>query len=212
MSSLAAHEPGAAPASAGSWLLLYEELLAGIVHAMNNAVTVLGISLELVTPLDMTGDVAGLRRELTQLEKLIGLTATLSNRSERAEALELRAVLDIAVAVHALNGATRAVQCAVLVNGVISPVRVPRAALLRVLLLMIDSAKRVQDSVAAPVTMDVSGDPDRVLVQARVGDALSADAHAYATSCGGTLTIQDGHAVFELPSLQHLRRRDQQSA
>ena len=90
-------------------MLLYEDLLGGIIHSMNNAVTVLGVSLELASVDDERVDAAGLRRELTQLEELIALTATLSSRSAREEALELRAVLDTALAIHALKPATRAV-------------------------------------------------------------------------------------------------------
>ena len=189
-------------------MLLYEDLLGGIIHSMNNAVTVLAVSLELASLDDERVDAAALRRELGHLEELIALTATLSSRSAREEALELRAVLDTALAIHALNPATRAVKCAVQVAGIIPPVRVPRIALMRALLLMIDGAKRVDGAAAAPVPIDLSGDTDRAIVRAPLSGVPSRDAAAFAAACGGSLTVQDGCAVFELPSLQRLRARN----
>src|SRR5436305_9534868 len=109
-------------------MLLHEELLAGIIHAMNNAVTVLGVSLELASPSDPPGDIAVLRREISQLESLIQLTATLSSRSSRDEALELRALVDLALTIHALNPVTRTVRSALQITGELPPVRVPRSA------------------------------------------------------------------------------------
>ena len=205
MTAATAGEAGDGLPVAGAWMLLYEDLLGGIIHSMNNAVTVLAVSLELASVDDERVDAAGLRRELTQLEELIALTATLSSRSAREEALELRAVLDTALAIHALKPATRAVKCAVRVAGVIQPVRVPRTALMRALLLMIDGAKRVDGAAAAPVPIDLSGDADRVIVRARVSGVPCRDEAAFAAACGGSLTVQDGCAVLELPSLQRLR-------
>ena len=192
----------------GAWMLLYDDLLGGIIHSMNNTLTVLAVSLELASIDDERVDAATLRRELTHLEELIALMATLSSKSAREEALELRAVLDIALAIHALNPATRAVKCALEVAGVIPPVRVPRPALMRALLLMIDGAKRVDGAAAAPVPIELSGDADRVIVRARRSDVPSRDEAAFAAACGGKLTIQDGCAVFELPSLQRLRAKN----
>ena len=208
MTASTAGEGGNGSLAAGAWMLLYEDLLGGIIHAMNNAVTVLAVSLEFASLDDARVDAAGLRRELIHLEKLIALTATLSSRSAREEALELRAVLDIALAIHALNLPTRAVTCAVEVAGVIPPVRVPRPALMRALLLMIDGAKRADGAAAAPVPIQLSGDADRVIVRAPLRGVPSDDEVAFAAACGGTLTVQDGCAVFELPSLQRLRGKN----
>ncbi len=188
-------------------MVLYENLLAGIVHSMNNVVTLLGMSLELASTDDARGDIASLRSEVAQLEQLIALTATLASRSAREEALELREVLEIALTIHALNPSTRAVRCAVHVVGFIAPVRVPRPALLRVLLLMIDGAKQGDGAEAAPVRIDISGDADRVFVRAPFRGVPSRDAVAFAATCGGILAVQEGCVVFELPSLQRLRAK-----
>ena len=115
------------PLLTGAWTTLSEELIAGIIHSMNNCATVLGVSLELASPEDVHGDVAVLRHELSQLVSLIGLTSVLSSRSIRVEALELSEVLDTALTIHALGSATRSVKCAAHVNGFVPPVRVSAA-------------------------------------------------------------------------------------
>ncbi|CAN5259589.1 hypothetical protein BH09GEM1_BH09GEM1_28640 [soil metagenome] len=190
--------------SAGAWMSLYEDLLAGLVHSMNNTLTVLGMSLELATP-DEPPDIPGLRRELGHVERLTGLAAILSSRSTREEALEPRAALEVALAIHALNSPTRAVECVIRATGPVAPVRVARPVLTRTLLLMIDGAKRAKGTAAAPVPIEISGDEDRVIVRAPLSGHPSRDALAFASSCGASLTVQDGYAVLELPSLQRLR-------
>ncbi len=197
--------PSEAPL-AGTWPVLYEDLVAGIIHSMNNSVTVLGVSLELSSEDDLQSDAPVLRRELMKLISLIGLTSTLSSRSIRHEALELRSVLDLALTIHALNPATRSVACAVHVTGVVPPVRVSRSMLLRALLLLIDGAKRAHGADGEGVAIEVTGDAESVVVRAPSGTTLSPDAMALATSCGGTLVAHDGWALFALPSLASVRR------
>ncbi|MDQ2668271.1 MAG: hypothetical protein M3Z05_20060 [Gemmatimonadota bacterium] len=190
----------------GSWTVLYEDLVAGIMHAMNNSVTVLAVSLELSSAGDVPGDVPMLRRELTQLTGLIGFTSALSSRSTRHEALDLSGVLELAVTIHALGPAMRSTVCRVHVTGVVPPVRVSPAVLLRVLLLMIDGAKRARVDGSAAVAIDLSGDTESVAVGAPLRGSVSPDAVVLAASCGGTLVVQEGRAVFTLPSLANLRR------
>lgn len=192
--------------SAGTWTSLFEDLVAGTIHSMNNCVTVLGVSLELSSSDDGHGDIPVLRGELTELETLIGLMATLSSRSTRDEALEVSGVLDLALTIHALSPATRTVSCTVRTTGVLPPVRVPRSVLLRVLLLIIDSAKRAQASSTAPVVIDITGDADRFTLRAPRGAESGAEALVLASACGGTLILEREFAVFELPSLAWVRR------
>ena len=194
--------------SAGTWPVLFEDLVAGIVHSMNNSLTVLGVSLELAAQDDTPSDTAVLRNELTQLTSLIALTSSLSSRSIRHEALELHSVLDLAVTIHALNSTTRSVPCAVHVTGVVPPVRVSRSVLLRALLLIIDGAKRAHggDRDGRAVAIEIRGDAESVVIRAPSGTTLSPDAVALATSCGGALIAQDGWALFTLPSLASVRR------
>ena len=198
--------PPGAPPLAGTWPVLYEDLVAGIIHSMNNCVTVLGVSLELSAQDDLPSEAAVLQRELKQLIGLIGLTSALSSRTTRHEALELRSVLDLALTIHALNPATRSVACTVHVTGVLPPVRVSRSVLLRALLLLIDGAKRTRGSDGEGVAIEVTGDAESVVVRVPSGPTLSTDALALATSCGGTLVAQAGWALFALPSLASVRR------
>ena len=187
------------------WQALYEALVIGITHAMNNAVAVMGLSLELAQPDEVPTDLAALRGEVSRVEKLVALLATLSTHSPRDEALELRAVVDVAIATHALKPATRFAACRLHVAGEMPPVRVPRSSLLRALLLMLDSAMGTADRAGAVVDIEMIGTSDYALIRAPVSREPDAAAMSYAAECGGTLTVRDGCQVFELPSLQRLR-------
>lgn len=193
--------------SDGSWAYLHDDLIAGIVHAMNNCVTVLGVSLEVSATDGIQSEAAVLRRELTQLETLIGFTSALSSRSTRDDALELSEVLQLALTIHALNPVTRTVRCTMESASFVSPVRVSRSLLLRALLLMIDGAKRANAGGAGgPVAIEVAGDDERVMVRAATGHPLSSDLETLASACGGSLAVEEGRALFALPSLASLRR------
>jgi len=185
--------------------MLLEVLLAGIVHSINNGMTVLSVSLELAATDGLGGDVAVLRRELTQMETVVRLAGALAQRSRRPEALQVSTVLELALALHALNLGTRGVACTAQVAAAIPPVRVPQPILLRLLLLMIDAARRSPSAREESIVIRVDGDASTVVISAPCAAPLGADARAFAASCGGALTMRDGRAELALPSLERLR-------
>jgi hypothetical protein len=197
--------PGAA-----EWLVLSDDLLAGLVHSLNNRVTAISVCAELAGLGDeqmLSGGV--LVAEVARLQKANALVALLPARGH-AEALEIGPVLQDAVAIHAHHPRMRAVDCAVEIADATPPVRVPRWALLRVLLMIVDAAKGGAQE-APPDTstiVRVAGDANAVRVHASAREGASVYAAEMAALCGGTLSREDEELVLTLPSLTELRRRE----
>src|SRR4051794_7188498 len=80
------------------WPTISNDLLQGLIHALNNRVAALGAFVELARLGDETVDpLTELPSEISQLQSLSGLFALLPERRTDAEALELSAALDEAV-------------------------------------------------------------------------------------------------------------------
>jgi hypothetical protein len=194
------------PSVHGEWLTLLEDLLAGVVHASNNNITALSVLMELRAMQDEALDQPLLAREFARLQAMIAIAGTLSGRSSKTEALELRTVLDMAIGIHAQHRQLRDFECVVHESGVLLPVRVPRSELLRLLLMMIDAAKRARTHGAAVLTL--SGDPAQLSFQIASAALPGTEMHAFADACGGVLQQVGGTLRLELPSLLALRRRE----
>lgn len=198
-----------ARSGAAEWLALSDDLLAGLVHALNNRVTALGVCAELAGLGDeQMLDGGLLQAEVERLQKASALVALLPARGH-AEALEIGPVLHDAVAIHAHHPRMRAVECAVEITDAPQPVRAPRWALLRLLLIMVDAAKAgAEEARRGSAVVRLSGEPGAVLVRAVVREGGGAYATEMATLCGGTLSRVNEELVLALPSLAELRRRE----
>lgn len=200
---------GLAVAGAAEWLALSDDLLAGLVHALNNRVTALSVCAELAGLGDEQMLEEGLLvAEVTRLQRASALVALLPARGH-PEALEVGPVLQDAIAIHAHHPRIRAVECTVEIAGSPQPVRVPRWALLRLLLIMVDAAKGgAHDAKRSATALRLSGDAEAVRVRAATRDAGGVYAAEMAALCGGALTREEKQLVLTLPSLTALRRRE----
>ncbi|NUO37161.1 MAG: hypothetical protein HOQ31_01010 [Gemmatimonadaceae bacterium] len=202
----AAAMPGAA-----EWVALADDLLAGLVHALNNRVTAISVCAELAGLGDEQMLAGGmLAAEVARLQQAGALLALLPARGN-PEALEIGPVLQDAVAIHAHHPRMRAVDCVIETADTPPPVRAPRWALLRVLLIMVDVAKAgAQDAADTPAIVRLSGDAGAVCVRAAARERGSWGAYAteMAALCQGTLTRENEELVLTLPSLSELRRRE----
>lgn len=199
--------------SEGEWTPLLEDLLRGIVHAMNNRVTALSAFAELAAVDAETLEVDMLRLEINRLHAVSSLVGVLVSRNNEMEALELSAVLEIALGIHVHHPRMRTVACTMEKTGMVLPVRVPRWALLRLALLMIDAAKRSGvDTNASAVAVVLSGDDVTVRACVATPEPLGDDATELAALCGGVLRHKNGEALLELPSLLEVRRREKDRA
>ena len=191
------------------WLALADELLAGLVHALNNRITALSVCVELAG----LGDDQMLRDgmlavEVGRLQRAGALLGLLPARGQ-AEALEIAPILDDVIAIHAHHPRMRGVECTVSVLRAPPPVRVPRWALLRLLLILVDAAKTAAREADRPtVTVELSGDALELRLQLPAGASQAAYATAMASLCGGTLQRDGADAVLTLPGLAEVRRRE----
>jgi hypothetical protein len=195
--------------SEGDWASLFEDLLRGLVHAMNNRLTALSAFAELAGMDGEDLELNVLRQEITRMHGACSHVGMLVSRGP-AESLEIRPVLDMALEVHSHHPRMRnTIPCAVDQSGAVLPVRVPRWALLRALLLLIDQAKREgQAERLGTVGIRVTGDESTVRVHFAAKGAASHEAARLARLCGGTIEVVGSEQVLQLPSLAETRRRE----
>ena len=190
-------------AATDDWATLSNDLLQGLVHALNNRLSALGALMELARLRDETMDpLAELPTEIGQLEGLTGLFALLPERRADAEALELSAALDDALRLHEHHLQLRAERCEVRYEGAPTPVRAPRWALVRTFVMLVHAAKRS----GAPLI--VRTDDTMVRVCVRTPADPSRDLLAAGERAGGELIREGELLTFHLLTLAELRRRE----
>ena len=203
-------QPGDAPRS-DDWRTISEELLLGLVHALNNRVAALGAFVELARLGDEEGDPATvLPAEIAQLQRVNALFGMLPERKSDSEALDLRSVLDDAIHLHEHHPRLRGEPITIAFEGAPAVVRAPRWALVRVLVMLVHAARRAADQsrTAAGATLRVRGDDASIGVYADAAVTPSADLVAFAERCHGSVAREEGGLVLRLPSVRELRRRE----
>jgi hypothetical protein len=198
-------------AGSAEWLALSDDLLAGLVHALNNRVTALSVFAELTTLGDNQMASSGmLATEVARLQRLSTLLAMLPARRQAAEALEIDPVLDDAIALHAQHPRIRAIECVVERKGELPPLRAARWALLRLLLLVVHAAKGAAETAHGErVTLHLIGDANSLTLRVFALDSAGVHAQALAARCGGALEQVGDDLQLTLPSLAEMRRREQ---
>lgn len=203
-----------AASQADDWSAISNELLQGLIHALNNRLAALGALVELARLGDEDGDsLEGLAEELTLLGNVNALFALLPERRSEPEALELSSALDDALRLHAHHPRLRRATCDVRrSDDALPPVRAPRWALVRALVLLVHAAKQAGESAQerGGSTIDLLADGPDVVVRAEVPGAPSEELVALVARCGGRAE-RDGDAVtLRLPTLSELRRRERE--
>ena len=200
--------PGAA-----QWAALSDALLAGLVHMLNNRVTALSVCAELATMGDEQMLSSGvLTTEVRRMQAASALIGLLPMRPHPPEALELRPVLDSALEMHAHHPRTRLVECTVEMQDAMQPVRAPRWALLRLMLVLVDVAKEAMPDSATSARVrlwSTARDAGVRVVTPSDGGPYGAE---MAALCGGMLTRDGDELVLTLPSLTTLRQRERESS
>ena len=196
------------------WPTISDELLQGLVHALNNRVAALGAFVELARLGDEEGDpVTVLPAEIAQLHRVNSLFGMLPERKSEAEALELRAVLDDAIRLHAHHPRLRGEQVVLEFEGAPAVIRAPRWAVVRVLVMLVHAAKTAARSEGrrAVARLRVRSDDTTVGVLATAPMEPSADLVTLAERCGGAVARAEGDLVLTMPSLRELRRREREA-
>ena len=187
---------------AAQWVALSDALLAGLVHMLNNRITALSVCAELAAMGDDEMIAGGvLTTELKRLQGASALIGLMPSRPHQPEALELRPVLDDALALHAHHPKTRLVECEVRVDGAMQPVRAPRWALLRLLLVLVDAAKEAADASGSRAVLHLASDEHAVRLRLGTPGDGGPYAAEMAALCGGRLAREGGELKLTLPSL-----------
>ena len=210
-SPTSAARPGDAPVGE-DWRTISEELLKGLVHALNNRVAALSAFVELARLGDEEEDpLTVLPTEIEQLHRVNALFGLLPQRAAEPESLELRAVLDDALHLLEHHPQLRGgQQVTIAFEGAPGAVRAPRWALVRVMVMLLHAAKREATSghEGDGAVIRVRGDKLTVSVYVRTSEAPSADLEALAARCGGEVAHANRELVLTMPSLRELRRRE----
>ncbi|HEV7994519.1 MAG TPA: hypothetical protein VGP25_22040 [Gemmatimonadaceae bacterium] len=204
----------AASAETDDWSTLSDELLQGLVHALNNRVAALSAFVELARFEDEDADpLVVLPEEIEQLHRVNGLFALLPSRGSEPEALELPLVLDDALRLHAHHPRLRGESCVVVHEGTPLPVRAPRWALFRALLMLVHAARRSSDTVQGRGGSPLRVVGDASFVSVHVGSTAEPSAYlrSLAERCGGSCAREGDELVLRLPSILELRRRERAS-
>jgi hypothetical protein len=198
--------------SLDDWATISDDLLQGLIHALNNRVAALSAFLELARLGDAVDPLAELPGEITHLQGLSALFALLPERRTQAEALELSTALDDAIRLHEHHPRFRAERYEVRYEGTAIPVRAPRWALVRTLVMLLHAAKRDEEATRGRDAVSVVVRADEVTMSVRVtAAAASRDLVAVAALAGGSIAREAETLVFRLPSLAELRRRERQT-
>ena len=204
-----AGQPHGVPMS-DDWRTISDELLQGLVHALNNRVAALSAFVELARLGDEEADsLSALPTEIAQLHQVNALFGLLPERRSEPEALDLREVLDDAIRLHDHHPRLRGERVAVTSEGAPGVVRAPRWALVRALVMLVHVAKRAGGSeLRGGATLRISVEEAMIGVSVTTAVEPSADLVDAAQRCGGDIGRERDELVLTLPSLREMRRRE----
>jgi hypothetical protein len=205
---------------AEEWLDLVDEALNGLHHALNNRIGSLSALVELHQLGELTPDGPGfssLAADVSRLEDCSRIASLLPRSPGGEEPLILDDVLADVFAVHRFLHEVRDVQVTIVPARYVEPVRLERWALVRVLALLLNDAKRLAKTTGSIIRTVTESDEQWVRVEFGVGSPLVAGipvsarsdyAEKLGASLGGTVTRRAGVVELRLPTLKSRRAAD----
>ena len=195
------------------WATLSDVLLRGLVHALNNRLTALSAYSELAALGDEEfAPERILPAELKRLQRVNREFRLLIGDSVSAEAMEVTPLLEDAIALYAHQPRMSMIRHVVSREGTSTPVRAPRWAIMRLLLVLLDGGARAAEAERrAEVAIRVVAEDETLLI-AVARTVATPYAEMMAHQCGATLTTGSGGVEVRLPSLAALRARERSDA
>jgi hypothetical protein len=203
------------------WMDLVDEALNGLHHALNNRIGSLSALVELHQLGELPADGPGfgnLAADVARLEDCSRLARLLPRSPGGAEEpLILDDVLADVFAIHRFLHEVRDVQVTIVPARYVEPVRVERWALVRVLALLLNDAKRLAKPLGSIIRIVTESDEQWVRVEFGVGSPHVAGipvsvrtdyADRVATSLGASVLRRPGVAELRLPTLKSRRAAD----
>jgi hypothetical protein len=210
--------------AADEWLMIVDQVCHGVHHALNNRIGSLSALLELTRLGDLPPNdpaFASLSKELTRLEDCARTLRLLPRADADEEPLIMDDVIADVLAVHAFLHELRDTPFTIVPTRFVEPVRAERWALVRVLVLILNDAKRLAKANRASVHATIESDDRWVKVEFRVGPQPVGDvptpvhapyAERLSTMLGGAVSRREGAVELRLPTLKTRRAADQRSA
>jgi hypothetical protein len=206
---------------AEEWLDLMDQALQGLNHTLSDRIGSLSALIELLQLDGVPADRAGFERvgaELARLEDCSRLVNLLPRDTVAAEEpLILDDVIADVFAIHRFLHDVRDVPVTIVPTRFVEPVRVERWALVRVLTLLLNDAKRLARPLGAAVRVAAESDDHWVSVEFRVGSPPVREvpmshkgryAEIVAKSFGATVGRRPGIAEVRMPTLKARRAAD----
>lgn len=203
------------------WVELVDLALQGLHHALNNRIGSLSALVELHQLGDLPADNSSfdnLTADLTRLSDCNRMIRLLPRDAVAGEEpLILDDVLADVFAIHRYLHEARDIQVTVAPTRYVEPVRVERWALVRVLTMLLQDAKRVAKQTGSAIRAVTESDDHWVRVEFRVGAPLVESvvasgggryAERVAESFGGKVERRAGIAELRLPTLKARRAAD----
>ncbi|MEP6619474.1 MAG: hypothetical protein ABJE47_09170 [bacterium] len=196
-------------AAVAEWAELSEKLIRGLVHALNNRITALSSFSQLIAMGDQVTSQQVLPGELAALSSVSDHLRALCSERLGTEALEIVPVLAEAVTLHRHHPVLRAIRCDVSMLSSLQPIRVPRWALLRLLLVMIDGSKRSADAAGRDTLPIGVQSTEQTLSVFFYSDGVRSNyAEEMAALCGASIDLAGDRQVVTFPTLLEIRRRE----
>src|SRR5690606_34376697 len=196
-------------------------LIGGIAHALSNRIATLAALGELMRmDNDASEGATMLRQETGRLEALVHSLRLLGNETgTSAEPLELREVLEQAVALHRYHRDLRDVEVEVDTTARVMPVRIERRRATHALLMLLAESAAMATAREQLLRVQLSGDDSSVRLTFVVpGDGSDADsppsdamldaARALIEASGGVISDDANSIVLDLPALGAVRERE----
>lgn len=216
--------PGVEGEVADEWLLIVDQVCHGVHHALNNRIGSLSALLELTRLGDLPPNdpaFASLSKELTRLEDCARTMRLLPRAAADEEPLIIDDVIADVLAVHAFLHDLRDTPFTIAPTRFVEPVRAERWALVRVLVLILNDAKRLAKAHRTSVHATIESDDRWVKVEFRVGQQPVGEiptpvrapyAERLSTMLGGAVSRREGAVELRLPTLKTRRAADHRSA
>jgi hypothetical protein len=202
-------EPTLSAEAVREWNRHLESVLRGFAHALNNRAAALSAVLELSSDADESPDTTRsiLNTELSRVRDLADVIRIVGPARGGSEALSPADVAEQASAILKLHADHRDRPTVIRVDSA-PPIRVSRWMFVRALVTL-GATARIESKGATPVTIEITGDGDWLVVRVPGAksktDALSPYTAELTRAMGGELLLTHG---FRLPTLAAIRQRE----
>lgn len=204
--------------AAERWLVIHDELLRGITHALSNRIATIGATTYMLEhgDVDVAQSVEALRAESERMDTLLQQLRQLPARpGADGEPMTVGDLCANAIRLHAHHGEWRDFECEIVEDPDVYPIWGEPQAVLHAILVALTAAKR-NATPGSRVRMHIGGDTSVVRINATAPSANDSGNNLNITDAdaanwllaphGGTARATDHGCELEIPTLLAVRR------